>query len=183
MRSLWSGIFCTGLLLGTLVGCSNQQKSPDVTNNVRNALDQAGLKDVRVSQDRDKGVVTLTGTTSSDDQKAQAESVAKAAAGSQVIANELTVEPQNGDNTAKNVNSDLDKGIEKDVHAQLVSHKLNHVVNYHVKNGVLTLTGNVRSEAQRNQVEKLAAAVPNVKQVVNELDVKGHKATSETPGR
>jgi osmotically-inducible protein OsmY len=57
------------------------------------------------------------------------------------------------------------------------------VVNYHVKNGVVTLTGNVRSESQRSQVEKMASTVPNVKQVVNELDVKGHKATTNTPGR
>jgi hyperosmotically inducible protein len=178
MKSLWSGTLVAGLLLGTLVGCSNnQQKSPDVADSICKSLGDAGLKDVHVSQDRDKGVVTLTGTAASEDQKSQAESIAKSAAGSQVVADEITVQPQ-GDSTAKDVNSDLDKGIEKDFHATLVNHKLNRVVNYHVKNGVVTLTGSVRSEAQRGQVEKLASAVPNVKQVVNELDVKGHKATS-----
>jgi osmotically-inducible protein OsmY len=44
--------------------------------------------------------------------------------------------------------------------------------------GVVTLTGDVASQAKREQVEKLAASVPNVKQVVNEIEVKGQKAAS-----
>jgi len=47
-----------------------------------------------------------------------------------------------------------------------------------VNNGVVTLKGTVRSQSQRATVEKLAAQVPNVKQVVNELEVKNQKATS-----
>jgi len=36
----------------------------------------------------------------------------------------------------------------------------------------------VLSHARRAQVEKLASTVPNVKQVVNELEVKNQKASS-----
>ena len=46
-----------------------------------------------------------------------------------------------------------------------------------VKNGVVTLTGSVNSQARRSDIEKAAAGVPNVKQVVNELQVKNQKAT------
>ena len=74
------------LLAGALAGCSYINKSPDVTDNIRKSLDQAGYKDVSVSQDRDKGVVTLTGTVPTDSDKAQAESIAKSGAGSQVVA-------------------------------------------------------------------------------------------------
>jgi osmotically-inducible protein OsmY len=42
----------------------------------------------------------------------------------------------------------------------------------------VTLKGNVASEAQRTSVENLAKDVPNVKEVVNELDVKTRRATS-----
>jgi len=45
----------------------------------------------------------------------------------------------------------------------------------------VTLTGEVNSQARRGQVEKLAAAVPDVQQVVNELQVKNQKATSSQP--
>jgi hypothetical protein len=42
----------------SLIGCSGGvTKSPDVTDAVREALDQANLHDVKVSQDRDKGAI------------------------------------------------------------------------------------------------------------------------------
>src|SRR6266568_4328631 len=51
----------------------NPPKAPDVTSDIRHALDQAGLNDVSVSQDREKSVVTLTGKVASDDDKSKAE--------------------------------------------------------------------------------------------------------------
>jgi osmotically-inducible protein OsmY len=55
---------------------------------------------------------------------------------------------------------------------------LNKDVRYDLNNGVVTLKGSVGSQSQRATVEKLAAQVPKVKQVVNELEVKDQKATS-----
>ena len=49
---------------GILVGCSGTSASPDVSGSIRKSLDQANLKDVSISQDRDKGVVTLGGHVS-----------------------------------------------------------------------------------------------------------------------
>jgi hyperosmotically inducible periplasmic protein len=168
-------------VLGGLYACSNTPtKSPDVSDNIRKALDQANLKDVSVSQDREKGVVTLSGTTASEADKAQAESIAKSIAGSQVVANQIGVRPPGNESVAKDVDSDLDKAIEKNLHAQLVRNKLEHDVRYDVKNGVVTLKGTVNSQTRRAMVEKLAASVPNVQQVVNELQVKGQKATSSS---
>ncbi len=165
------------LTLAAGVACSKQDKNPDVTANVRQSLDQAGLNDVSVSEDRDKGVVTLSGKTASDDQKSQAETIAKSAAGSMVVADEIAVRSP-GDDTAKAVDSNLDKGIDKNLEAMLVQYRLKNDVNYDVKNGVVTLKGSVPSEGRRTSAEKLAKQVPNVKQVVNELEVKNRKATS-----
>jgi osmotically-inducible protein OsmY len=173
------GAFIAVLAVGTLLGCSNApQKSPDVASQIRNSLDQAGLKDVGVSQDRDKGVVTLTGTTPNEGDKGQAESIAKSIASSEVISNQIAVRPP-ADDTAKEVASDTDKGIEKNLDAVLVRHKLNKDVSYDVKNGVVTLKGEVHSKSERSGAEKLASHVPNVKQVVNELEVKNQKAASQ----
>ena len=52
----------TVVIAGMLAGCSSSTKSPEVADGIRKSLDQAGYKDVSVSQDRDKGVVKLTGT-------------------------------------------------------------------------------------------------------------------------
>ena len=166
------------VLVGALAGCSETNKSPDVTDNIRKSLDQAGYKDVSVSQDRDKGVVTLTGTVPTESDKSQAEAIAKSGAGSQVVADQIAVRPPGNESDAKTVDADLDKAIEKNLDAVLVKNKLKNDVKYDTKNGVVTLTGEVRSQARRAQVEKLAASVPNVKQVVNELEVKSQKASS-----
>ena len=165
---------------GMLSGCSteNKAKAPDVSGQIRNSLNQAGLKDVSVSQDREKGVVTLKGSTTSDSDKEQAESIAKSIASSQVVANEIAVRPPGEESPARKVESDSDKGIEKNLDAVLVSAKLDNDVKYDVKNGVITLTGKVNSSSQRKAVQHLAENVPNVKQVVNELKIENQKASS-----
>jgi osmotically-inducible protein OsmY len=76
------------------------------------------------------------------------------------------------------MNSDLDKGIEQNLDAALIQSKLRDGVEFAVKNHVVTLTGQVDSQAKRQAAESVAAAVPNVQQVVNELQVKNQKATS-----
>ena len=160
-------------------GCSTSAtKSPDVTDRVRKDLDQANFKDVSVSQDRDKGVVTLSGHVASDADKAQAEGIAKGDAAGQVVADEIAVTPPNDDSKTGKVNSDLDSGIEKNLDAALIQSRLDKDVKYDVKNGVVTLKGNVNSQSMRGRAESVASKVPNVRQVVNELDVKNQKATS-----
>jgi osmotically-inducible protein OsmY len=86
-----------------------------VADSVHTSLDNAGFKDVSVKQDRDKGVVTLKGTVPSEGEKARAESIARAQAGSEVVANEIAVVPPNNESVAKTVNSDIDKGIDKNL--------------------------------------------------------------------
>jgi hyperosmotically inducible periplasmic protein len=164
--------------IGISLACNNAQKAPDVSGDIRHALDQAGLNDVRVSQDRDKGVVGLTGKVGTDDDKARAESIARSIAGSEVISNEIGVRPNGDAGNAKQVDPDLDSSIDKNLSATLVQHRLKRDVRYDVTNGVVTLKGKVPSQSQRANVEKLAEQVPNVKQVVNELEVKDQKATS-----
>jgi len=166
------------LVVGLFVGCSPSTKSPDVSDSIRKSLDQAGLKDVSVSQDRDKGVVTLGGHVAADADKSQAESIATSIATGQVVANQIAVTPPGGESEAKAVNSDLDTAIEKNLDAALIQNKLHKSVKYDVKNGVVTLNGEVNSQSKRAQAEQIASAVPNVKQVVNDLQIKNQKASS-----
>ena len=169
----------TLLAIGTMVGCSGpSSKSPDVSDSIRKSLDQAGLKDVSVSQDRDKGVVTLGGQVASENDKSQAESLAKSLAGAQVVADQIAVIPVGGERAAKAVTSDLDQGIENNLDAALIQNKMHDSVKYEVKSGVVTLTGAVNSEDNRTRAEKVAAGVPNVQQVVNDLQIKNQKASS-----
>src|ERR1035437_8567574 len=143
------------VVVGTLVGCSaTPTKTADVSDSIRTSLDKAGYKDVSVSQDRDKGVVTLGGHVPADGDKSQAESIARSIAGAQVVSNQIAVIPPAAESEAKTVNSDLDKGIEHNLNATLIQNRLNKGIKYDVKNGVVTLTGEVNSQVKRAQVEK-----------------------------
>ena len=167
------------VVVGTLVGCSTAStKSANVSESIRTSLDQAGFKDVAASQDREKGVVTLSGHVAVDAEKAQAESIAQSIAVGQVVSNQIAVLPAGIEKEAKAVNSDLDKGIEKNLDAVLIEARLHDNVKYDVKNHVVTLSGQVDSQAKRARAERVAGGVPNVQQVVNELQVKGQKASS-----
>ncbi len=167
------------VVVGTLVGCSaTPTKTADVSDSIRTSLDKAGYKDVSVSQDRDKGVVTLGGHVAADGDKSQAESIARSIAGAQVVSNQIAVIPPGAESDAKTVNSDLDKAIESNLDAALIKEKLHESVKYAVKNHVVTLTGEVDSQSKRARAEKVASAILNVQQVVNELQVKRQKASS-----
>jgi hyperosmotically inducible periplasmic protein len=169
----------TILSVGLMAACSGTAaKSPGVTDSVRASLDQAGLKDVSVSEDRDQGVVTLGGHVTNDADKAQAETVAKSLAGAQVVADQIAVIPVGAEKDAKAMNTDLDEGIDKNLDAALIQNRLHESVKYAVKSAVVTLTGEVNSESKRARAEAVANAVPNVAQVVNDLQVKNQKASS-----
>src|SRR5580765_4571300 len=165
------------LLLCVAMGCtSNKANTPDVKDQVSKALANAGYKDVKVATNNDKQLVTLTGDVKTQEDKDKAADLAKAAAGGFVVSNEIGVRPEGVEGEAKKIDSNLDDAIEKDFKAVIIAHRLeNQHIRFDAKNGVLTLKGDVDNAAQRAQVEKLAAGVPNVQQVVNELDVKAAK--------
>lgn len=164
------------ITLGLSVACSNKKSAPRADKDaIERSLDQAGLgHDVKVEVDNDKGVVTLNGKVRSQDLKDKAAQVAQAAAPGTIVANQLSVEPVQQEGAARKIESNVDDAIEHDYKAALTANHLDDAgIRYKVKNGVLTLEGNVKNAELRQQAESLGASVPNVAQVVNKLDVKG----------
>lgn len=171
-----------GMLAALLVvaGCNRNADHPDVKYAVDSAMTQHGLGVVKVSQDRDKGVLTLTGDVESADQKTQAEQVAKQAAPDYVVANELAIRPVGAESQAKAVDSSLDDGIEDNFKAAVKAHKNldDQSISCKAKNGTLVLSGSVKTTAQKSEAMKLAKNIPNVKEVVNEIEVKPSKSST-----
>ena len=165
------------------VACNNSTQHPDVKDAVNSAMTSNNLGVVNVSQDRDKGVITLTGDVDSADKKAQAQSVAQQAAPGYAISNELGVRPVGAEGQAKAVDSNLDSAIQDNYKAALKEHKNldDQSISYDAKNGTLVLKGSVKTEAQRKEANKLAKDVPNVKEVVNEIAVKPTKHSTANP--
>jgi osmotically-inducible protein OsmY len=174
---LASGVALLALLLG--VACS-QNRNANVESQIQDSLNSAGLQDVTADQDQDRGVVTLRGEVPTENDKMRAEQIARSAAGEQVIANEISVQPPGFEEEAEGIQSSTDEAIEENFRAELIKNKLNTGFDYSSEQGVLTLTGEVDSAAKRTQIEKIAAAVPNVRQVVNELVIEGQSAARTT---
>ena len=165
---------CAVLSTAILVtlGCN---KSNDVSykDTLVKALEQADLKDVSVSEDKDKNSITLSGTLHSQEAKDKAMDIAKSVAPTRVIANEVSVQPVGFEREAKDIASNLDGAIEKEYKASLISSGLDKQdISYDVKNGVLTLKGKVKSGEQKRAAERLAQSISNVQQVVNQIEVK-----------
>ncbi len=178
MKRILTALLCAA----ALTACSTAAVSPNVADAVRKSLDQTGLKDVSVKQDRQKGVVTIGGHVESEGDKAHAEAIAKELAPGQVVANEIVVTPPGVESDAKDINSALDAGIDQNLKAVYIAQGLNDMVKYRVKAGSVTLSGDVNSPAKRALAASLASQVTNVKEVINEIQVKDQKATSRGRG-
>jgi hyperosmotically inducible periplasmic protein len=158
-----------------VAGCQHASH-PDEKAAVRNSLDGNNLNAVDISQDRDKGVMTLKGNLASQDLRNQAETLAKQAAPDYTIADEIGVRPPDVQHAGA-IASDVDSAIEDNFKASIKAHEsLNdQSISCTAKNGTLVLKGSVKTTAQKREAEKLAKGVPNVQQVVNELEVKPNK--------
>jgi len=166
--------FAALLILGA---CNRNAQHPDVKDVVDTAMTRHDLGVVKVSQDRDKGVLTLTGDVETPEKKAEAESVAKEAAPDYTIANEVGVRPIGTESQAKSLDSNVDDGIENNYKAAIKAHKDldDQSIRYDAKNGTLVLKGSVKTAAQKKEAALLAKNTPNVKEVVDELEVKPDK--------
>jgi osmotically-inducible protein OsmY len=83
------------VMLVVAIGCSsNKASTPDIKDRVAKSLGDAGFKDINVSSDNDKQLVTIKGDVKTQEEKERAEDVAKGAAGGWVVANEIGVRPE-----------------------------------------------------------------------------------------
>lgn len=167
---------CAAILAGALSVAGCHKSHPDEKDAVTNALKTNSLGEVSVSQDRDKGVMTLTGDVATDAQKQQAGTLTQQAAPDYQVANEIGVRPPDANNAGA-VASDEDKGIEENFKAAIKEHKAldDQSIRGSAKNGTLEVKGSVKTEAQKHEVEALAKKIPHVQQVVNELEVNPKK--------
>ena len=172
---LGTAVFVTGTAV--LVGCNTSRSHADDKSAVTSSLSSNNLSDVSVSQDQDKGVITLTGNVTSQDQKTQAETLSRQSAPGYTIANEIGVRPAGAESQAGSVASSLDSGIEDNFKASLKEHKNldDQSIDYSAKNGTLMLKGSVKTAVQKKEAGALAKGVPNVQQVVNEIEIKPGK--------
>jgi len=127
-----------------------------------------------VSSSVEDGIVTLTGTVDLYQDKLDAANKIKKVANVTGVRNDITVAGETVPD------AQLEQKLAKKLAYDRVGYSDNafNYVALGVKDGVVTLTGEVGSEPTATQAGTIASAVPNVLQVVNELQVKDQKATS-----
>src|SRR6266436_6342153 len=133
-------VLCLGIW-----GCSkNRASNPSYKDAVSAALERDGFKDVKVDEDRDKGVITLDGKVKSEDEKAKAEEDAKAAAPGMIVANQIQVLPEGMEGEAKTIDKNLDSAIKDNLKAAFTQNGLDKQhIDADVENGVVKLKGDV----------------------------------------
>jgi osmotically-inducible protein OsmY len=168
MRASYATVVLGFALALTASACNNNRTAP--AEQTKRALDQANIKDVKVDWDKDARVEHLKGTVDSSTERQRAEHVAETAVGtSGTVLNELTVkgmDDKHADNMDSQIGHDLKDMINRD---QVLR---NRDVKFDVNNGVVTVKGDVRTAAEKENVSQMVKSTPAVKDFANELNIK-----------
>jgi hyperosmotically inducible protein len=161
------------LMAGGLACTQYDSNSAEIEEQVERSLEAQGLRDITVDRDEERGILTLSGEVATEGDKMRAEQIARETSNQQMVANEIAVRPPGMQDAAEDAQSAMDDAIENSFEAELARNQLETGIDYDSEQGVLTLSGEVDSQATRQQLESLASSVPNVKQVVNEIEIEG----------
>ena len=174
-RRLLSALMITGFAgVCLLAGCNNGPKYPNSKPDVTSSLTQDKLSNLSVMQDRNHGVITLTGTVTSQQKKLQAEDIARSAAPKYKIADETTVvPPPSAIVSAQPTEADMaiQDQFNKDVKDHHFLDRPGDNITAKAENGNLVLNGKVRTNYDKQQAEKLAKSIATVQKVENNLTV------------
>jgi osmotically-inducible protein OsmY len=164
------GCLAAALMMAT-AACG--PRTPDYEKTADDALSSAALDEVEADYDNDARTIHLTGTVNTEGERQRAADVVQKAVGTGAqVANEVTVA-----NKDEEIADDLDDGLETRL-GELVGKEADlkdDSISFDANNGVITITGNVNSTAERDRVGDLARSQPGVKDVVNSLEVKANK--------
>jgi len=160
-------IALAALVLLASLSCEGRNVTDSaITANVKSklALDpETGPLKIKV--DTDGGVVTLSGVVSSPIEKAQADQIARNTEGVTRVINNITVAPNTTGENGAGVSAD-DLIILSKIRARYVAEGIVGA-NVEVKDGVVTLKGNVENPQSKVRAESIARATSGVKNVNN----------------
>lgn len=125
-----------------------------------------------VDVDTKDGVVTLRGKVSTEDARQEAEKLARATEGVKGVRNELVVGDRDFGGRADEGASD--SWIRAQVGTKLTMDpevRRRWSIDIDVVDGVVTLSGSVKSTEDKAEAEDLARKTEGVRDVINELDV------------
>jgi osmotically-inducible protein OsmY len=166
--------------LSVAAACSHANSAGD---RVDKALKDANVKNVNVDYDRNANVVHLKGSVDTTYDKDRADQIANSVVGtSGKVVNELTVEGMD-EHTAGDMDGQIKTRLNDAVKAD--SSLTSADIDFHVNNGVVTITGEVNTTQEKARVGDIVKGTTGVKDFANELTVKAEKDRNDktTPPR
>lgn len=150
----------------------NYMDDSGVTAKVKAALvDDDAIKSTDISVKTHDGVVTLSGFVATQDQAEKAVAVSQKIEGVKSVSDKLHVK----DSTKESVSGYAgDAATTSQIKAKLLADDIvpSRNVKVETTNGVVQLSGMVKTQAQSQRAEDIAKAIDGVKSVKNDLSVK-----------
>ncbi|HEV2666833.1 MAG TPA: BON domain-containing protein [Blastocatellia bacterium] len=164
-----SFIAIAAALVISLTGCERRSATDaTVTTSVKNKLAaDPTTSAARINVDTSNGVVTLSGAVPTTAEKAEAERIARNTQGVTQVVNNITVER----GESANGGTLSDAAILTSIKSQFVASGIIGT-NVDVKNGEVTITGEVDNAQEKSKAEQIARQASGVKTVKNQLTIK-----------
>jgi osmotically-inducible protein OsmY len=144
-------------------------RPPETEDNVKRALDDARIRNVDVAVDEGEALVHLSGTVETLADRTRAEEVAASVVGTTGrVVNDLTIEDfedETPESPDEQLTAQLDRLIDEDRTLR------ERDVNLTVRDGAVTIHGEVRTTRERARATRLIEKAPAVTSVTNELRV------------
>jgi osmotically-inducible protein OsmY len=136
----------------------------EIAHAVRLALEwDAFVPDERITSTVSMGIVTLEGPVDTWAQRADAERAVRGLSGVRGVINQLSVRTKQID--ATRIKNDIEEALERQAEREA------RRISVTVREGTVTLTGRIRSWAERNAVDRVAGFAPGVQRVDDRLIV------------
>ena len=164
-----SFIAIVAALVISLAGCERRSASDTTVNtSLKNKLAaDPTTSAAKINVDTSNGVVTLSGTVPTAAEKSEAERIARNTQGVTQVVNNINVE--RGEGAGGGTSSDAT--ILSSIKTQLLTRGIIGT-NVDVKNGEVTITGEVDNAQEKAKAEEIARQVSGVKSVNNQLTIK-----------
>ena len=136
----------------------------DLARATRDALEwDAFVPDEKITSTVSLGIVTLEGLVQTWSQRADAERVVRGLAGVRGVINQITVAAKPVDPTR--IKNEIEDALERQAEREA------RRIGVTVKDGVVTVTGRIRSWAEKNAIDRVVGFAPGVRRVDDQLIV------------
>lgn len=184
---IWSTVIAVVLTLaaGAALGARAQNPVTDswITLKIHSQfVPEDSLEGSNIDVDTTAGVVTLTGMVPNEAARTKAVALAKATDGVKSVSDKLrigraesAIDPKNTREAGRSTGRTITDGwVKAKIHAQFIPENTlsDSDIDVDVKNGVVSLTGTVKTDAGRAKAVQIAKATSGVKSVTETLKVR-----------